>query len=434
MEKTNTPLSEPVAVNITNDEWMKISADLEGHHSLFDLCWQMGRPVFTDAVPTAAVRFNPEGDYLEFLFNPDFWLSQTHYERLFIIAHECLHVALNHGRRTINQLQANADVVNALLDIVVNHTLVNNFGFDRSQIGDQANLCWVDTIFPDKPNMPTDEAFEYYYNLLPVIPQDVFLLDDHSALNTASSGAGGGAVGKLNRELSEEEKQSLREMLEKHQPKDGSPPEKGGLGGGEAGTGFGGWTFAKVGYVGVKKKWETVIKEWSLKHLREDSQDNEQWARVHRRFSLMSGGLMLPSEMEEDAFEKDRLPVFFFLDTSGSCWGYNDRFFKAALSLPKDKFDIRLFCFDTKVQETTLESKKIYGGGGTNFGVIESHIQKVVSQECIEYPSAVFLITDGCGSHVQPAKPSQWFWFLTPYNSKSYIPSGSKVFMLKDFE
>lgn len=430
MEKINTPPSDEIAVTISNEDWMKISQDLEEHHSLFYQCWQMGRPVFTDAIPTAAIHFNKEGDYLEFLFNPDFWLSQTHYERLFIIAHECLHVTLNHGRRTINQLQVNADIVNALLDIVVNHTLVNNFGFDRNQIGDQANLCWVDTIFPDKPDTPTNEAFEYYYNLLPIIPQDVFLLDDHSALSGASSGA----VGKLNQELSEEEKESLKDLLEKHQPQDGKPPETGGLGGSQAGTGFGGWTFARTGYVAPKKKWETVVKEWSLKHLREDSEDQEQWARGHRRFSLMSGNLMLPSEMEEDALEKDRLPVFFFLDTSGSCWGYKDRFFKAALSLPKDKFYIRLFCFDTNVQETTLESKKIYGGGGTDFGIIESHIQKVVKQECIEYPSAVFLITDGCGSQVQPQYPDKWYWFLTPYNSKAYIPPKSKIFFLKDYE
>ena len=422
-------------VTITNEDWMKISQDLEEHHALFYQCWQMGRPVFTDIIPTAAVRFNMEGDYIEFLFNPDFWRSQSHYERLFIIAHECLHVTLNHGRRTINKIQANANIVNHILDIVVNHTLVTNFGFDRSKIGGQANLCWVDTIFPDKPNLATNEAFEYYYNLLPVIPQDVFLLDDHRELPVeGNSGAADGAIDKLNKELTNEEKQSIREIIEKHQPKSGISSDDDSCGD-EIGTGTGvggGWTFAKVGYVEKKKKWETVVKEWSIKHLLDES-ENEQWSRVHRRFSLMSGELMLPSEMEEDTLEKDRLLVFFFLDTSGSCWKYRDRLFKAALSLPKEKFDIRLFCFDTKVQETTLESRKIYGGGGTNFGIIESHIQKMMSQELIKYPSAVFLITDGRGTPVSPQHPDKWHWFLI-YDYKNYIPAKSKTYLLKDYE
>ena len=159
-----------------------------------------------------------------------------------------------------------------------------------------------------------------------------------------------------------------------------------------------------------------------------------QWARLHRRFNLMPDGLMLPSEMEEDAFEKDRLPLFFFMDTSGSCFGYKDRFFKAAMSLPKDKFDIRLFCFDTAVQETTLESKKIYGGGGTNFGIIERHIQEVIKKDCIDYPCAVFLITDGEGTVVYPQHPDKWYWFLTPHNSTRYIPEKSKTVLLKDYE
>jgi hypothetical protein len=122
------------------------------------------------------------------------------------------------------------------------------------------------------------------------------------------------------------------------------------------------------------------------------------------------------------------------MDTSGSCYNYKERFFQAALSLPKEKFKIRLFCFDDNIKETTLESRKVYGGGGTSFEIIESHIQKIMKEERLDYPEAVFLITDGAGTNVMPEKPDRWYWFLTPYSTRNLIPEKSKVYELKDFE
>jgi predicted metal-dependent peptidase len=109
-----------------------------------------------------------------------------------------------------------------------------------------------------------------------------------------------------------------------------------------------------------------------------------------------------------------------------------ERFFTAANSLPKEKFNVRLFCFDTKVEETDLSSGKIYGGGGTCFKIIEDYIQKEKSKNK-KYPSAVFIITDGMGSKVIPEHPTRWHWFLSEKNVK-YIPKQSFVYNLDDFE
>jgi len=404
--------------SITSEEWHEISTDLENHHALFYQCWMMGRPFFTDRIETAAVRFNHEGEFIEFLFNPQFWQFLTHYERLFVIAHECLHVILKHGLRTINR--TDPEGVNAALDVVVNHTLVRSFGFDRNKIRDNEDLCWVDTIYPHHETIPLDESFEYYYRLLPVGGVKVRCLDDHSGL----CGDWGRIIQKLSEELTQEEKDSIRSMLEKNM-----------LGGqNRSPEGIGEWTFVNVGRVAKKRKWENVIKQWSMKYLRQDSQDLEQWARIARRLGTLPQDIILPSEMEEDAFQKDRLPVFLMLDTSGSCVGYKERFWKAGASLPNDRFDVRMFCFDTSVAETTLESKKMREGGGTSFLCIEEHIRKLVRKEGIEYPEAVFVITDGYGDEVQPLKPQNWYWFLTPNNSRNYIPKASKVFELKDYE
>jgi hypothetical protein len=147
-------------------------------------------------------------------------------------------------------------------------------------------------------------------------------------------------------------------------------------------------------------------------------------------------------EIEDNFFEKDKIEVFFVCDLSGSCIHLIDRFFKAALSLPEKKFKVRLFTFDTKCVETSLEKvggaaagkSAIYGGGGTNFSCIEKRIQSIISKEKIPYPMAVFVISDGYASdYVKPKMPSRWKWFLTE-NYTACIPKGSEIYSLKDFE
>lgn len=408
--------------NVVAKDWLEISRLLESHHALFSEMWHMGTPSLTDDIPTAAVRF-VEGRLLEFVFNPDYWESLTNYERAFVISHECLHVILNHGVRAIDN--DDKPRTNIALDLPVNHLLISSFGFDRNQIRDAETLCWVDTVFKDHPKLadiPTNESFEYYYQLIdPSMKIEVYVIDDHSKLTKEMKEL----VDKLDERLSPEEKETLKDIVYKHFEQEGKA---------KAGKGTGGWTFANVGHVAKKKKWETVIKNWSLKFLRDEIDSKEQWARLARRFSLLPKQIILPSEMEDDTKEKGKMPVMFFMDTSGSCYSLKDRFFTAALSLPTQRFQVRLFCFDEDVKETTLESKKVYGGGGTSFKIIEEHIQSIIQKEGIEYPEAVFIITDGAGDEVKPAKPEKWYWFLTPYSNKGLVPQKSKIFELKDFE
>jgi hypothetical protein len=94
---------------------------------------------------------------------------------------------------------------------------------------------------------------------------------------------------------------------------------------------------------------------------------------------------------------------------------------------------VRLFCFDTTVYETTLESKKVYGGGGTRFDIIEDKIQATKKNGGV-YPEAVFVITDGAGNRLVPEFPEKWHWFLAGRATKAYIPRESKTYILKDFE
>lgn len=432
--------SEKHRLKISNKEWFEISLALEQHHAVFYKVWQMGKPIFNEDIPTAAVQFDDKGDFIWFHFNPKFWKRLDFYNKLFVICHEALHIVLNHGIRT-RDAGINRKATNIALDIVVNHALVRGFGFDRNQIEGWEDYCWVDTVFKNKnPQPSTEEMYEFYYNLFDKVygmggPGDgekgePGTVDDHSFMGEKSE-KWDKVIDSLNEGLSEEEKESLKGMIDKHFQQE--PKSKLNQ---KAGTGTGGqWVFANISKVKKKKKWETVIKKWSKKYLKEKDKDVEQWARLNRRLTMLPRDMFLPSDMEveDDDKEKTRIKVYFFMDTSGSCWGLKDRFFAAASSLPPEKFDVRLLCFDTQIQETTLESKKIYGGGGTSFHILEDFIQKEINQGGV-YPEGVFVITDGYGDNIKPQKPDKWYWFLTPGGSKSCIDKDCNFFNLEDFE
>lgn len=145
--------------------------------------------------------------------------------------------------------------------------------------------------------------------------------------------------------------------------------------------------------------------------------------------------MFLPSEMEieDTTVNNSRIQVWFFQDVSGSCVHLLERFFTAACSLPENRFDVKLFTFDTSVREIPnfKTAKNIRAGGGTYFHIIENFIQS--KKKDLGYPKAVFIITDGDGDPVKPEHPERCYWFLSD-PIKRYIPKESHSFDLRDFE
>jgi len=132
--------------------------------------------------------------------------------------------------------------------------------------------------------------------------------------------------------------------------------------------------------------------------------------------------------------EKKKIQLWFFMDASGSCAGYHERFVQAARSVPcspRDPFEVRLFSFDVRCYE--LAEAEIKGGGGTSFVCIEKYIREKMSEESIHYPESVWVLTDGMGDNVQPAIPENWHFFLTMQYT-SCIPSQSHRHMLDNYE
>lgn len=413
------------------EEFYDILEDFQTNYGIFHSLVQMGRPVFTDQIQTAAVGFDPEGNNISFMFNPTFWDKSTEYDRKFVISHECLHVLLSHGLRCINC--ANKQFANIALDIVVNHTLVNNFRFDQTKITNYKNYCWLDTVFSKEEitnnNITDDKNFEYYYNLLiqlsPKLESN--LVDDHSQLENISEEMSKKISNAIQGNCSKDEMESFVEKLGKEIEEINKNLKAGSQAGKIS-------KIINLKYVVKKRKWETVIKRWTQKRLSE-MVPVESWVHKNRRMSSFGhNSMMIPTIVDSEFYEKDKIDVLFFQDTSGSCVHLAERFLKAARSIPEDRFNVHAYCFDTSTYKTDLKSGKLYGFGGTSFECIEYRIQhEVKSGNLKKYPDAVFVITDGMGDHVIPEKPERWHWFLS-YNYKYCIPKSSKIYMLEDFE
>jgi len=498
---------------ISIHEHLKIARELEKHHAIFERVWSMSRIRFSKKVPTAGVLFNKKGECIDFIVNREFWEGLSFNTQCFVISHECLHIALNHGQRTTELSRLGRDVSNKAQDIVINHSLTDFYGYDREEIDPEGKYCWVDKFFKPEEDIHNDENYEFYYNRLMKMAQQQLeelkklmenaeTVDDHEfgqgqpqpgqgqgypqqGEGQPQPGEGDGGIDpndldpdefdyfdpddyssdfsdvieKLNDELTEDEKETLQNFVEENEGSNGdttenpdygptgvssgiampSPEDETGEAGGQsAGTTAGtSWRFAKKIREPKKHKFEHIITSWARSKMKEEYKVIDQWIFKNRRFNMINTGLMLPTEyetLEKEKFE-EKFEVWFFQDTSGSCSGYTDRFFSIAEGMPLDKFNMRMFCFDTKVYETSLESRKLYGFGGTYFHILENHVMEEFDKDPnFHYPDAIFVVTDGYGSDIVPSMPENWHWILTPGASKGNIPDACNFHDLANYE
>ena len=440
---------------IPYQESNEISQSIIGHHGVFYQFWQLVRPRYTSLkkYPTACVVFNKENNCIDFIINKKFWSKRTAAQKAFIICHECLHVMLEHGSRASSTLaKLNPVMVNACLDIPINEMLVRYFDFNRKEIDKRNKFCWANTVFKEK-DVPNDKSYEFYFNKFKNDPntQEISMCgmgseesgdgeletNSHENLNSFNDKEAKKQIEELIDSLSEEEKESLKDIAERIDRNSKDEDSKNGK---MAGTGSGGLTKI-MGNIKPKpkRKWESIIKKWSQKITKKE-RDEMHWVSRSRRASSICQDMFLPSEIEHEIKKNsgDKIDVWMFLDTSGSCIDLAPRFWKASRSLPTDKFNVKYHCFDTevfKLNETDVKEGKLYGFNGTSFIALENFIQKTIKKEGKKYSNigAVFVITDGAGDHIKPENPKKWYWFLSEDNNYC-IPKNSNIFMLKDFE
>lgn len=395
---------------ISYSEIMKVSRILETQDVIFHQFWELGKPSFTEKVPTACVEFNKQGECINFLFNPKFWSNLNDHQRAFIIAHECLHVFLNHGVRSMEE--KDKMLANVALDVAVNHSLVNNFGFDYEKLESlKDSLCFVNTIFKGE-NISDEENFEFYMSELKKDPskaKDFTSIDSHEFISNEQ-------IKKILENATKNNKispESLKEFLNKN-----NKDSKKEIGDTE-------WIdeiICKKKKVQARKKWLQVVNRLIKNHCSLTYQ--ERWGMYDHRRNSISG--LIPSEKILLDNDKQKINILMFLDSSGSCYELAPLFFRASDSIPRDTFNVSLYSFDTSVHHINKD-RKIKGGGGTYFRCINEYIEK----NNLKY-DLIFIITDGYGGKFSCKKPDKWVWFLST-GYKSDIPSNSKIHFLKDF-
>lgn len=423
------------------EETREIADRLEMHDAIFSQLWQIGQQTFNSEIPTACVSFDQIGQVISLEVNPTFWEDLNWTRKIFIICHEMLHVILEHGRRAKDSKVQNRIANNVAMDVVVNELLVEGFGFKRKEVDKKNELCWIDTIFPDRDDILSYGTFEYYLNKLPVVKcvcggagkgkpckcPGKFggkVMDDHSKLPTDAD-IGDMLERAASKMSPEEREQTMQKMGQEGQATDSGQGQ---------GRGTEGGNLVKVmskERPPKKRKWETVIKKCLRKIASEGPEETWVVSRNRRMAGMFASKASLPTEVDGEGHDTKRALVYFFLDTSGSCSGLAPRFWKLAASVPRDVFDLRLRCFDTQVFEISMEEGKLFGFGGTSFDILEKHIQKEINGG--RYPDGVFVVTDGYGNTVHPAQPKRWH-VLNVTSAFGCFPKEINKYQLSEFE
>lgn len=414
----------------------RIALDLEKYSEVFYHFWNYCEAEFTEAIPTAAVSFDKTGQCLKLSINPTFWAAKTYTQQLFILAHEMLHIYYKHGNKAKNLIKERRgdlmQIANVAMDLCVNRTLTTAFGFDRTEIDPENMFCWIDTVFKDRQENP-DRYFEYYYNLIKDNAKVIKigtgksggnnLVDDHGGLGEMEDDEIDGILKEIADKVHPSEAKRFIEKAGEEPKDDKSPKSK------QAGTQSGDQILKVKAEYKPKRKWEVCIRNWVQKAISDAEKDN--WIRPNRRMTLLNNGdFLLPSDSSYDGKDREKIELFFLCDFSGSCLHLADRFYRAANTIPLNRFNVRTFGFDTVVKE--IKDGELTGFGGTSFKAVNDFVEDEVAKTKIQYPE-IFIVTDGMGDTVKPRYPEKWHWFLSE-NYRYFIPKESNIYDLKDFE
>ncbi len=411
--------------------------------------WETGQPVFSEEIDTAGLQFDKKGNFIQFLFNPKFYSTLTFYDLKFLVCHEILHLLLRHGKRFAGG-RIKKKLLNKAMDVVVNHSLVRDFEFERRKLSEflSKNGSWIDTVFGPDIEIEEERTVEYYYGeilkRITVICLGGDIFDDHEFLEELEKAGGQALNGQDIEEIldaagaSEEEKEKLKKSLK----------GAGGEGCTGWGSGAGNQEIEVAAQYNPTKKWESIIQEWEQKIIdRSRFGEASDWTARPRRLWLATQEFFLPNYMDEEETwnEKglpDKVQVLFFMDASGSCVNEADRFFNAALSLDPEVFEVSLYSFDVCVHEIDPNERKLLGGGGTCFQCIVNQVEMLLKTWTSEQHPYVFVLTDGyagtpCPSDWYltqwPKHPAFWNWFITEDGSPNNVLPCSKVNYLANY-
>lgn len=400
----------------------------------------MGHPQWNSAIPTAGIMISRDGnEEPKFVFNPNFAAMLSPEELAFIMSHETLHMVMRHHKiLTLLQKRGYHErLLNFAADCIVNDFLVNS-GFEMGRLRTSGLLFGEDVVGYDCSKSTVRQV---YHDL----PQELQEAAQHGqeAAEAAARMAGemAGEIAEFLKESGNSgssatgdhewiydpegqpqlektvEKSVPQELQEKYEKEEGTKKSVSLGPGSEAGA-LKRFTETR----GVSLNWAKLLREVNPDTFKVGKKGELPSWHVPRRKVAALGEIFpdlgqLPSKRKAD--HKGEIPaIAMYMDGSGSCSDWIDRFVTLARSVPSDQFHLFAFSFSTYVQPMDLRDKDIQlATGGTAFSPIEQSIrQDIMPQLKNKYPKAVVILSDGEG-HFEGIRPEEkvaqnWLWLI----------------------
>ena len=391
------------------DDRLELLDLLEDNGLFIQALWSVSKLYFTDTIATAAVCFKDDG--LEMLFNLEFWTSLPDKAKMFVVCHEQLHIMSNHYER-LRFKEGDQDNKNKAADVCINESLIRNYFFEKEDMPEWEQYCWLETVFPDQ-QIPDNETAEYYYSRIrqridKQLPVGGKPIDEHVAPESSESKS---SPSNTIKDAIKNGRKQLSKQLKKKAKANGCPNASTPADLNEVldkdpmhGTGSQTHSFVAKPKTSWKSIYKNIAKTVAL------PKKEQSWITQNRNHSLISDSVFLPGDYETEINGKAKILVY--LDTSGSCVTHAEYFLRSALSLPSNLFETTLHGFCEHVYE--LPSKPPYelkGFGVECYQAVEDHVE---SQTNVQ---AVMVFTDGISKQVMHNNPSIWHWFITPHGT-----------------
>lgn len=396
------------------------------NHYLAAEITKLGYPkLVTGYPPTAGVMWDEERSKICFMFNEKFAASLTDEEFCFTIAHESRHVIgghifllrdhvdklerLNEDKKKINKFVSR---FNRAADCVVNDSLVNLYKFPKCFSGkkkDELEACYGKELIGVDCHDLT--AMDVYY-LLPEDKVGQNNVENHESWKSFLNDDGSmkqefvDSIKEFINENMDNSALSDEEMAEVDKIKDmmGESLDQYTSKSGKAATG----KSRSIGGFGTESlNWNKIL--FSVIEIKKVE---DIWSRPNRKLISVYPDVILPTAKPQEKQE-----IFVAIDSSSSIDYDALRLFATVLKNSPNNVDIKAISFDTKCYEYDVKgSTDPKGGGGTSFDIVEEYIQNNFKK----YPKAVFVLTDGCGTYVEPQHPNRWCWILYDYANTQF--------------
>jgi predicted metal-dependent peptidase len=413
----------------------------------------IGQPRWTSAVPTAAVMVEKDknANDFTFVFSPDFvkmlQLEEFRGKDLdpdeaiaFILAHETMHILLNHLKLCKANRFKDHQRFNIAADCVINDYLVG-MGLKAPK-----GLCLGEDLVGY--NCANSTVTDVYNDLPESCPEcgGTGEVDEDQDGDEGDSGeggkqpcprchgSGGGYPGQQiddhgwmhDSTADQQQKADQAGRGNKSMPSDLDRTKKDADYQSNLNPGVGvGGKQAFMEDKGVGLKWAELLEKINPFAFKRGPKPRPAWNRRPRKITAMPD-TMLPTREEGKEFGRGNRPaIVMALDTSGSIGQEQaNQFVNMARSIPQEKIKLYVCTFTTQYEELDLENPE-WSSGGTHFDCITDYItEKVMPDNRKRYPSAVVVVTDGYAtfSAKRPDKGQEksWYWLLTPNGVGSY--------------